>query len=678
MSLALSIIIPVYNCEKTIRKCLDSIFIQKNDLKYEIIIVDDGSSDGTVEVVESVIAGRGNVKFIHQENAGAGAARNKALRYASGDYLLFIDGDDYISSNSLNILKIEMQKNEDLDVLIFMYRYYDEGSCVFKKMSQRDAEVYNDVAFQNRVFSFEECPQLHECITYPWNKLFRRSFVEENNLTFSETVVHNDIFFNIASLARARRIRIIHDILYVHIINAKGGQLTQVFDARRLDVIRALNQCDAFLHAEGMQKKGMMLPYVAFKANLLDWVIMKAEGELQERFIIYLRDFLHMLDQDTIIRLMGHRMATPALKNFMRKMGLPKRGERFTDDNRLLLTIIIPIYNVEPWLVQCLQSVADQTLNSENFEVIMVDDKSTDLCADICRDFCTRYSHFRLIELPENTPGGAGIPSNIGIDQAKGEYIGFVDSDDYIEPEMFEELLLKAMDTGADLTLCDFNIYYQKEKRLATSNDQKAWKELCAMDFKKVPLRLIRQKTLALSAVPWRKLYRRDFLEKFHIRYPEGDFFYEDNPLHWFAVVQARRIAVVDIPCITHRIGRVGQTMDGKPERLAAFAIHAQTIHDFLESTENRDEYKIEFLRWFLSQSAWVVPKLGKYRSEYLRALSQLCRGTTLEDLKSYRKMSPHKISTMYYNFMLVKGHWYCGKFIRWFIKEFNKIKKEG
>lgn len=108
MSLALSIIIPVYNCEKTIRKCLDSIFIQKNDLKYEIIIVDDGSSDGTVEVVESVIAGRGNVKFIHQENAGAGAARNKALRYASGDYLLFIDGDDYISSNSLNILKIEM------------------------------------------------------------------------------------------------------------------------------------------------------------------------------------------------------------------------------------------------------------------------------------------------------------------------------------------------------------------------------------------------------------------------------------------------------------------------------------------------------------------------------------------------------------------------------------------
>lgn len=675
MSLALSIIIPVYNCEKTIKKCLDSIFNQKTDMKYEVILVDDGSSDNTVKVIESIISGRENARLICQENAGAGAARNKALPYAQGEYLLFIDGDDYIANNSLNILNIEIQKAENLDILIFMYRYYDEGSCTFKKMSQRDATVYYNADFQNRIFSFGECPQLHECITYPWNKLFRRTFVEENSLSFSETVVHNDIFFNVASLARAKRIRIIHDILYVHIINAKDGQLTQVFDARRLNAIRVLDQCDEFLQKEDLQQKGMLLPYIAFKANLLDWVIMKAEGELRDRFIAYLREFLRSLDQDTVIRLMAHRMATTSLKNFMRKMGLPKRGERFTDGSRLLLSIIIPIYNVEPWLPQCLQSVADQTLNPGNFEVIMVDDKSTDHCVDICRDFCSRYSNFRLIELPENTPGGAGIPSNIGMDQAKGEYIGFVDSDDYIEPEMFEELLLKAMDTHADLTICDFNIYYQKEKRLAPSNDQKAWKELCGMDFKKAPFRLIQQKTLALSAVPWRKLYRRDFLNEFHIRYPEGDFFYEDNPLHWFAVVQARRIAVLDMPLITHRIGRVGQTMDGKPERLAAFATHAKTIRDFLAATDNSEDYRIEYLRWLLSQSAWIVPKLGKCRSAYIHTLRELCKGTTFEDLKAYRKMSPHKISTMYYNFMLIKGHYYFGKVVRWIVNKLGSMK---
>ena len=140
-------------------------------------------------------------------------------------------------------------------------------------------------------------------------------------------------------------------------------------------------------------------------------------------------------------------------------------------------------------------------------------------------------------------------------------------------------------------------------------------------------------------------------------------------------MVQARRIAVVDIPCITHRIGRVGQTMDGKPERLAAFAIHAQTIQDFLESTENRDEYKIEFLRWFLSQSAWVVPKLGKYRLTYLRCLRRLCKGTTMDHLRAYRKISPHKISTMYYNYMLIHGHWYAGRIVRWVVNKVGSLK---
>ena len=193
MSVTLSIIIPVFNCEKTIKKCLDSIFNQKTELEYEVILVDDSSSDNTVKVVESTISGRKNSRLICQENAGAGAARNKALSYAKGEYLFFIDGDDYISGNCLNILNMEIQKKENLDILIFMYRYYDEESCTFKKMSQRDAAVYYDTAFQNRIFSFEEFPQLHECITYPWNKLFRRSFVDENKLKFSETVVSGGV-----------------------------------------------------------------------------------------------------------------------------------------------------------------------------------------------------------------------------------------------------------------------------------------------------------------------------------------------------------------------------------------------------------------------------------------------------------------------------------------------------
>lgn len=674
MKIDISIIIPLFNCEKTIKKCIDSIICQKTSVKYEIILVDDGSTDNTVSVVNNIIYKLNNTKLICQQNRGAGAARNKALQYAKGDYLLFIDSDDYLSNDSLNIINIELQKKENLDILIFMYRYYDDKNCIFKKMSQRDYYTYYDLSLDNRLFSFKEFPQLLECISYPWNKLYRRVFVEENNLIFSETIVHNDIFFNISNIIKAKKIKIIHDILYTHVINAKNGQLTQVFDERRMNLIYVLDQCDTFLQNEKLQKSEL-LPYIAFKVNLLDWVIMKANDDLRKKFITYLREFINSLDQDIIIKLIAHRLMTPSLKNFIKKLGLPKRGERFTVDDDLLLSIIIPIYNVEKWLPQCLQSVADQTLHPDNYEVILIDDKSTDHSIEICRTFCKRYSNFRLIELPKNTPGGAGIPSNIGIKEARGTYIGFVDSDDYIEQEMFEELLIKAMESNSDLTICDFNIYYQKEKRIAPSNDQKNWNKLCQIYLKKEPLRVIKQNVLALSPVPWRKLYRKDFINLFHISYPEGDFFYEDNPLHWFTVVQARSISILDMPLITHRIGRSGQTMDGKPEHLADFAIHANTIYNFLISTNNDKDYKIEYLRWLLSQSAWIVPKLGKFRKNYIQVIKKLCNNITLNELKKYRSLSPHKTSTMYYNFMFIKGHYYFGCLLRWIIDKFFKTK---
>lgn len=665
MSIDISIIIPLYNNEKTIKKCLDSIFHQKTTLKYEIILVDDGSSDNTVKIVNNYILGKNNVKFISQENKGAGAARNTALLYSSGDYLFFVDADDYISNNCLNILNLEIHKENLIDILIFMYRYFDERNCVFKKMSKRDAFVYYDTYLENRIFSFNECPQLHECISYPWNKIFRSSFIKENNIKFSETIVHNDIFFNIASIIKAKKIKIINDILYIHVINSKIGQLTQIFDKRRLNLIQVLDQCDTFLNKLDLKNNELLLPYIAFKANLLDWAIMKSEGDLQEKFIAYLRDFMNSLSQDTIIHLLEHRITTTSLKNFIKRIGLPRRGECFTKEGDLLLSIIIPIYNVEPWLHKCLQSVADQTLNPNNFEVILVDDKSTDRSIDICREFCKRYTNFHLIELSKNTPGGAGIPSNIGIEYAKGKYIGFVDSDDYIEPEMFEELLLKSIESHADLTICDFNIYYEKEKRISPSNDQKSWKKLCESYIKKDSFRLIQQNALAISPVPWRKLYLKEFINLFHIRYPEGDFFFEDNPLHWFSIVQARKIAILNLPLITHRIGRMGQTMDGKPERLAAFAIHAKIIYDFLVKTNNNENYKIEYLRWLLSQSAWIIPKLGKFRNSYIKNIKTICNNITLKDLQKYRSLSPHKLSTMYYNFLLIKGHYYFGHFLR-------------
>ena len=108
----LSFVIPVYNCEKIIGKCLKSILQQaeKAECQYEIVLVDDGSSDNSVKAIQSLIQGRDNCLLCQQKNAGAGVARNTALQYVTGDYLIFIDADDYVPDQYFDVVLSELKK----------------------------------------------------------------------------------------------------------------------------------------------------------------------------------------------------------------------------------------------------------------------------------------------------------------------------------------------------------------------------------------------------------------------------------------------------------------------------------------------------------------------------------------------------------------------------------------
>lgn len=317
MDIELSIIIPVYNCKSTIERCLDSIFLQETTLKYEVILVNDGSLDGSEIVINNLIKNRENVRLINQKNFGAGAARNNALKYATGKYLLFIDSDDYISYNSFDILKNEIEQETQPDIVIFMYRYFDEFKSCFKKMSIRDSEIYYNNDFNNKIFQFREYEKLHLSIAYPWNKIYKNEFVKENKINFSETFVHNDIFFNHYSIARSKKIKIIKDILYTHVINSKEIQLTRVFDERRLDVINVFDECDCLLK----KINSFSISYIIFKLLTLNWIISKSDGKIKTKFKCYLKIFLDSLDKNDIKKIISYHMLPKSLYNILREDG---------------------------------------------------------------------------------------------------------------------------------------------------------------------------------------------------------------------------------------------------------------------------------------------------------------------------------------------------------------------
>ena len=269
------------------------------------------------------------------------------------------------------------------------------------------------------------------------------------------------------------------------------------------------------------------------------------------------------------------------------------------------VTIIVTTYNIEEYVEQCLASVAAQTLH--DIEVLVVDDGSSDSTPERIRDFCARDSRFVPVLLGENSPGGVATPANVGLDRATSPWVGFVDGDDHIEPTMFEKLLTAALTHDTDLAMCDYQEETDATGERLDPADAHRWAQLTEPAYElDIPTS---QAFLRFIAVPWRKLYRRELLEREGIRFPVSDGFFEDNPFHWFAVVSARSIAVVPEVLCYHRVARAGQTMATVDERLFHIFHHHDTIHSWLAAHGLLDLYQVSLLGWVVSQMEWISRK---------------------------------------------------------------------
>lgn len=214
-------------------------------------------------------------------------------------------------------------------------------------------------------------------------------------------------------------------------------------------------------------------------------------------------------------------------------------------------------------------------------------------------------SRINVVHLEYNTLGGAGIPSNVGIDMALGKYIAFVDSDDWLSPGALGDLLDTAEQFDAEVVVGDFNLFQEDTREVRQAYDKNSWAGLpqktviSAENFPGI---------FRLSPVPWRKLYNKEFLLKNSIAYPEGDYFYEDNPLHWRVLAHAKRVVLIDRPVSFHRMARAGQTMGASSYKLAAMCSHANTIGNYLHHPDliKKQDIIDEFYD-YCYRSIWVA-----------------------------------------------------------------------
>lgn len=274
-----------------------------------------------------------------------------------------------------------------------------------------------------------------------------------------------------------------------------------------------------------------------------------------------------------------------------------------------LVTLIIPVYNAAEYLRECLDSVGAQTY--QNFEALLVNDGSTDGSADICRTYVGADSRFILIDKP-NT--GVSDSRNYALKQARGKYLQFLDSDDWLTPDATAILVHTAESSGADLTLAHF--YRVVGDRAAQRGHIKKERVLTRQEFAS---EMMKAPANYYYGVLWNKLYRRSIVEGNHLRFPTDVSWCEDFLFNLDYIEHVRLVAAVPKPVYYYR-KREDSLVTSNVSLRRTVAMKRATFDDYKDLYQKLDLYeeqKAKIYSYFLSAAtdgavSPLSPKLEK------------------------------------------------------------------
>lgn len=229
----LSIIVPVYNAELYISKCIESIISQPSS-NIELLLVNDGSLDGSVDICEKYAKNDSRIKVLHKNNGGVGSARNYGINSACGKYITFIDSDDWVTENYCETIQKEIS---DTDLLVFSSVRYT--SNVNKTYINFENRLTNElIEIQNNIYYLKQGNK-YKCDYwgYPWNKVYKRDIIQAKRLKFNTDLsFREDEIFNWEYAQHITSIKIINNVLYYYRI-LKTGLTSKEKDLNSVDWI---------------------------------------------------------------------------------------------------------------------------------------------------------------------------------------------------------------------------------------------------------------------------------------------------------------------------------------------------------------------------------------------------------------------------------------------------------
>ncbi len=559
-----SVVIPVYNTEKYLKQCVDSL-INQTLKDIELIFVDDGSKDNSVNIINEYKEKDSRIRLLTQKNLYAGTARNNGMKTAIGEYIIFLDSDDFFDLDMLESM-YNKAVSDNADVCICSAKKFDDSTGEITYLPSYlntkllpDSLPFSADDVRERIFGFTS--------PAPWNKLYKTDFVKANAIQFQPIKKTNDLFFTFSNLALAERITYVNKP-FVNYRFGNSSSLQGQKSALSTEFYDALTGLKNELKKRGLFAE-FEKSYVNRALSVSLYVLSRTSDKENYIKLASLLKNKYFFDFDVAGHTRGYfynKSDFDAFLDIIEKSGEDlwhkyketapntdyplfdidnwQNDTPFQSGGSVKISVIIPVYNTEKYVEECVNSVINNTL--KDIEIICINDGSTDNSLAVLNSLKEKDSRITVID-KEN--GGLSDTRNRGIEIARGEYISFIDSDDYIHPKTYEYLYKTAKEKNLEQLYFSAKTFFDSENVFERfSHFDELYKR--SADYSKVAtgrqmfIKMSNNSEFRPSACML--ISSRDFLNRFNLRFEKG-LLHEDNLFIIQCLTYAKRVSYENV-----------------------------------------------------------------------------------------------------------------------------------
>lgn len=565
-----SVIMPSLNVAPYIAECIESVIAQTLQ-EIEILCVDAGSTDGTLEILQAYAAKDARIRLLHSDKKSYGYQMNLGMDAAAGEYMGIVETDDWVDPGMYEALWAAAE-NSRADMVLSNYYRYTTGSgkqsVVFENLS---ACAYG------QVFCPREAPAVFRITPSIWSGLYRFETLRKNGIRFHESsgASYQDSSFLFMVCTAAERCLALKQPFYHY---RRDNENSSVASKHKVFCISdEMHYFERFLHARPADEKRLASFCQLLKYDKYRWNYARIAPEHQWDFLALMHDEFQKADADgtldrayfsdeawdSVSRIISSpvRYYRDSCKVFSAAPcpsdAYPCRVLRPAACPAPLVSVVIPAYNVEAYIGETLQSVLGQTFR--DIEVICVDDGSTDGTLRVLQGCAAKDGRVCVLTQVNK---GVSAARNAGLSAARGRYVQFLDSDDLMTPESYAFLYQTAEARNADVVYFNASSFYESEALRQAHPyylQSYEYEQDLPDSMSGTALFVQMHRDAKYRVVPGLALYRRDSLQQLGLRFKEG-IMHEDNLFTLQCMIGSKRVSFVKDKLLLRRV-REGSIM---------------------------------------------------------------------------------------------------------------------